>query len=317
MADRKGSASKIKMASVDDLFGIGQGIRQAQEHVRDVALSELRAFKDHPFRVLDDEKMQETVESVREYGVLNPLLVRPVQPDGYEIIAGHRRKRACEILGLEKVPCIIRELSDEESTILMVDSNIQRDELLYSEKAFAYRMKLEAIKRQGKRHDLTCGQIGHKLNGKKSIAVIAEEMGESQKQVQRYVRLTYLYKSLLDFVDEKRIPFNAGVELSYLQLREQEMLAETIKGYCVFPNLAQSAKMRELSREGKLDETGIKLILGEIKPQPSIIKLDRKKLSGLFPEDFSNKQIEEVIFVLIRNWRAEQESTTEKDAIGK
>ncbi len=306
MPDKKGSASKIKMPDVDALFGIGQADGDTWEHVKDVAISELRPFKDHPFRVLDDEKMQETVESIREYDVLNPVLVRPVQPHGYEIVAGHRRKRACEILGIEKIPCIIRELSDEEATIIMVDSNIQRNELIFSEKAFAYRMKLEAIKKQGKRGDLTCCQIDNKLKRKKSSDVIAEEMGESRKQIYRYIRLTYLLKPLLDMVDEKRIPFNAGGELSYLQPMEQEMLLKIMDRHSVFPNLAQSAKMRELSREGKLDETGMELVLGEAKPKPSAVKLHRKKLNDYFPKDYSSEQIEEVIYELLRKWSLEQ-----------
>ncbi len=305
MPDKEGSASKIRVRSVDELFALGQADSSAGERVKDVNISELHAFKNHPFRVLDDEKMQETVESIRVYGVLNPVIARPKQPDGYEIIAGHRRKRACEILGLDKIPCIIRELSDEEATIIMVDSNIQRDELLYSEKAFAYKMKLDAVKKQGKRRDLTCCQIDNKLKGKKSSGVIAEEMGESQKQIYRYIRLTYLLKPLLDMVDDKRIPFNAGGELSYLQPDEQEMLLRVIKAQSVFPNLAQSVKMRNLSRDGKLDETGMELVLTGTKPQQASIKLHRKKLNEYFPQDYSSEQIEEVIYGLLRKWSAE------------
>lgn len=302
MPDKKGSASKIKMPDVDALFGLGKADGDAREHVKDVEISELRPFKDHPFRVLDDGKMQETVESIREYGVLNPVLARPVQPHGYEIVAGHRRKRACEILGIEKIPCIIRELSDEEATIIMVDSNIQRDELLFSEKAFAYRMKTEAIKKQGRRRDLTSCQFDTKLKGKTAADVIAEEAGESRKQIYRYIRLTYLLKPLLDMVDDRRIPFNAGGELSYLQPLEQEMLLKIMERHSVFPNLAQSVKMRELSREGKLDETGMELVLGEVKPKLSAVKLQRKKLDDFFPKDYSSEQIEEVIFELLRKW---------------
>ncbi len=306
MPDKKGSASKIKMRSVDELFGIGgDGGSHAREHVKDIDISELYPFKGHPFRVLDDEKMQETVESIRGYGVLNPVIVRPKQPHGYEIVAGHRRKRACEILGLDKIPCIIRELSDEEATIIMVDSNIQRDELLPSEKAFAYKMKLDAVKKQGKRRDLTCCQFDNKLKGKKSSGVIAEEMGESQKQIYRYIRLTYLLKPLLDMVDDKRIPFNAGGELSYLQPGEQEMLLKAMEAHSVFPNLAQSAKMRKLSNEGRLDETGMELVLTGTKPQQASIKLRRKELNGYFPENYSSEQIEEVIYELLRKWSAE------------
>lgn len=305
MPDIKGSASKIKMPDVDALFAIGQADSSVGERVKNVNISELHAFKNHPFRVLDDEKMQETVESIRVYGVLNPVIARLKQPEGYEIIAGHRRKRACEILGIDKIPCIIRELSDEKATIIMVDSNIQRDELLYSEKAFAYKMKLDAVKKQGKRRDLTCCQIDNKLKGKKSSGVIAEEMGESQKQVYRYIRLTYLLKPLLDMVDDKRIPFNAGGELSYLQPDEQEMLLRVIKAQSVFPNLAQSVKMRDLSRDGKLDETGMELVLTGTKPQQASIKLHRKKLNEYFPQDYSSEQIEEVIYGLLRKWSAE------------
>lgn len=306
MPDKKGSASKINMRSVDELFGIGgKDGSHVREHVKDIDISELAPFKDHPFRVLDDEKMQETVESIRGYGVLNPAIVRPRQPYGYEIIAGHRRKRACEILGLDKMPCIIRELSDEEATIIMVDSNIQRDELLPSEKAFAYKMKLDAVKKQGKRRDLTCCQFDNKSKGKKSSDVIAEEMGESQKQIYRYIRLTYLLKPLLDMVDEKRIPFNAGGELSYLQPGEQEMLLKAIAANSVFPNLSQSVCLRKLSNEGRLDETGMEQVLTGTKPQQASIKLHRKKLNDYFPQDYSSEQIEELIYELLRKWSAE------------
>jgi ParB-like partition proteins len=306
MPDKKGSVSKIKMPDVDELFAIGQEDGSSEgEHVRDVGISELRPFKGHPFRVLDDGRMQETVDSIREFGVLNPVLARPVQPHGYEIIAGHRRKRACEILGIEKIPCIIRELSDEEATIAMVDSNIQRDELLPSEKAFAYKMKLDAVKKQGKRQDLTCCQIDNKLKGKKSSSMIAEEMGESQKQVYRYIRLTSLIKPLLDMVDEKRIPFIAGGELSYLQPEEQELLLKVMERHTVFPNLAQSVKIRQLGREGRLDETGMELVLNGVKTQRAAIKLHRKKLDDFFPHDYSSEQIEEVIYGLLQRWSAE------------
>lgn len=311
MPDIKGSASKIKMPDVDALFGIGKVSGEARGQVEDVEISKLRPFKNHPFRVIDDEKMQEMVESIREYGILNPVLARPTQPHGYEIIAGHRRKRACEILGLKKIPCMIREMSDEEATITMVDSNIQREKLLFSEKAFAYRMKLEAIKQQGKRNDLTCGQIGHRSGGAKSVAVIAEEMGESQKQVQRYIRLTYLEKPLLEYVDDKRIPFNAGVELSYLTDGLQKTLLDVISRVSIFPNLVQSAKMREMGRAGNLDADSMELILGDMKPRPSTVKLNRKKLDGYFPKGYSNEQIEEVILALLQKWSLEQETGTE------
>lgn len=308
MPDKKGSASKIKMSSVDDLFAIDPAEDDGSERVRDVEILELQSFKNHPFRVMDDEKMKETVESIQKYGVLNPILVRPVKPQVYEIVAGHRRKRACEILGIEKVPCIIRELTEEEATIIMVDSNIQREELLFSEKAFAYRMKLEAVKKQGKRNDLTCGQIGHRTAGKKSVGVIGEEMGESQKQVQRYIRLTYLVRQLLDCVDNKQIPFNAGVEISYLESNEQEMLVKVMEEKSVYPNLAQAVKMKQLSREGALDAAGIGHILEEARPAAAAVKLQRKKLDNFFPKNYTGEQIEEVIFELLRKWSSGQEN---------
>lgn len=307
MSDKKGSASKIKMASVDDLFAIDGAEDSGTERVTHVEISKLQPFKNHPFRVLDDDKMQETVESVQRYGVLNPILVRPVKPQIYEIVAGHRRKRACEILGIEKVPCIIRELSEEEATIIMVDSNIQREELLFSEKAFAYRMKLEAIKKQGKRNDLTCGQIGHRNIGKKSVGIIGEEMGESQKQVQRYIRLTYLVKELLDCVDNRKIPFNAGVEISYLEPGEQELLVKAMEEKLVYPNLAQAVKIKQMSREGKLDAAVIEVILGEARVAGASVKLQRKKLDHFFPKDYSSEQIEEVIFDLLQKWSFERD----------
>ena len=309
MPDKKGSASKIQMRSVDELFGIGgEGGSYAREHIKDIDISELSPFKGHPFRVLDDEKMQETVESIRGYGVLNPVIVRPKQPDGYEIIAGHRRKRACEILGFDKIPCIIRELSDEEATIIMVDSNIQRDELLPSEKAFAYKMKLDAVKKQGKRRDLTSCQLDKKLKGKVSSDMIAEEMGESQKQIYRYIRLTHLLRPLLDMVDDKRIPFSAGVELSHLMPDVQETLLKAMETHSVLPNLAQSVQMRQLAQEGRLDETGMELVLTGTKPQRASIKLHRKKLNDYFPENYPSEQIEKVIYELLSKWSAEHEA---------
>ena len=221
MAGRKSSASNIKMPDVNMLFGLEQDSDNSAEKVEEVDIGKLYSFNDHPFKVLDDEKMQETVESIREHGIICPLIVRPGKEDGYEIIAGHRRKRACELLGLETVPCFIRDLTDEEATITMVDSNIQREELLFSEKAFAYKMKLEAVRKQGQRTDLTSRQVVGKLEAADEIG---EKSGESGRQIQRFIRLTFLIKPLLDYVDEKRIPFNAGIELSYLETEEQEQL---------------------------------------------------------------------------------------------
>ena len=198
MAGRKSSASNIKMPDVNALFGLEDSNGKTEAKVVEIALDQLYSFGSHPFRVLDDEKMQETVESIREHGIISPLIVRPGKEGGYEIIAGHRRKRACELLGLKTVPCFIRNLTDEEATITMVDSNIQREELLYSEKAFAYKMKLDALNRQGRRADLTSDQVGQKSAGKTSREMLADNSNERPTQIQRYIRLTYLIKPMLE-----------------------------------------------------------------------------------------------------------------------
>ena len=303
MAGRKSSASNIKMPDVNMLFGLEQDSDNSAEKVEEVDIGKLYSFNDHPFKVLDDEKMQETVESIREHGIICPLIVRPGKEEGYEIIAGHRRKRACELLGLGTVPCFIRDISDEEATITMVDSNIQREELLFSEKAFAYKMKLEAVRKQGQRTDLTSRQVVGKLEAADEIG---EKSGESGRQIQRFIRLTFLIKPLLDYVDEKRIPFNAGIELSYLETEEQEQLYQTIVRLCVFPSLAQAKKLKELSREGKLDGNGIEIVLSDEKPVVQAVKLQRKKLNEYFPADYSAEQMEEVIYELLKRWSFEQ-----------
>ena len=297
MAGRKSSASNIKMTDVNALFGLEDSNGKTETKAVEIALDQLYSFDSHPFRVLDDEKMQETVESIREHGIISPLIVRPGKEGGYEIIAGHRRKRACELLGLKTVPCFIRNLTDEEATITMVDSNIQREELLYSEKAYAYKMKLDAIKKQGQRTDLTSRQSVEKLE---AADVVGENSGDSGRQIQRYIRLTYLIKTLLDYVDEKRITFGVGIELSYLEPAEQEQLYQIMQRLCVFPSLVQAKKLKELSREGKLDENGMEIILSDEKPAAPAVKLQRKKLNEYFPADYSAEQMEEVIYGLLK-----------------
>lgn len=305
MAGRKSSASNIKMPDVNMLFGLEQDSDNSAEKVEEVDIGKLYSFNDHPFKVLDDEKMQETVESIREHGVISPMIVRPGKGDNYEIIAGHRRKRACELLGIEKIPCFIRNLTDEEATITMVDSNIQREELLYSEKAYAYRMKLDAVDRVKGRPKKE-GQVVPNYQGKKSSEIAAEGSGESYKQVERYIRLTYLTKPLLDYVDEKRIAFGAAVELSYLEPEVQEQLYQVIVRLCVFPSLAQAKKLKEISKVRKLDETGIELILSDEKTPAPAVKLQRKRLNEYFPADYSAEQMEEVIYGLLKRWSFEQ-----------
>ena len=305
MAGRKSSASNIQMPDVNALFGLEGGNGKTDGKVVEIAIDQLHSFHSHPFRVLDDEKMQETVESVREHGIISPLLVRPGKESGYEIISGHRRKRACELLGLKTVPCFIRKMTDEEATVAMVDSNIQREELLYSEKAYAYKMKLDAIDRVKGRPKKE-GQVVPDYLGKKSTEVAAEGSGESYKQVERYIRLTFLIKSLLDYVDEKHIAFGAGVELSYLEPEVQEVLYWTMQRLCVFPNLAQARKLKELSRVRKLDGNGMEIILSDEKLAAPAVKLQRKKLNEYFPAGYSVEQMEEVIYDLLKKWRFEQ-----------
>jgi len=311
MADRKSSASNIRMPDINELFGLGQDSDSPAEKVEEVAIDKLYPFHSHPFKVLDDEKMQETVESIREHGVICPLIVRPGKEDGYEIIAGHRRRRACELLGLGTVPCFIRDLSDEEATITMVDSNIQREELLYSEKAYAYKMKLDAVDRVKGRPKKE-GQVVPDYHGKKSSEVAAEGSGESYKQIERYIRLTYLIKPMLVYVDEKRIAFGAGVELSYLKPEEQEQLYQTMMRLCVFPGLAQAKRLKELSREGKLERNGMEIVLSDEKQAAPAVKLQRKKLDEYFPSGYSAEQMEEVIYGLLKRWSFERGNRQEK-----
>ncbi len=306
MAGRKSSASNIQMPDVNALFGLEGNTGKTDGEIVEIAVDQLHPFNSHPFRVLDDEKMQETVESVREHGIISPLLVRPGKESGYEIISGHRRKRACELLGLKTAPCFIRKMTDEEATVVMVDSNIQREELLYSEKAYAYKMKLDVLNRQGRRADLTSDQVGQKSAGKTSRETLADNSNESSTQIQRYIRLTFLIKPLLDYVDEKRIAFGAGVELSYLEPEVQEILYQTMQRLCVFPSLAQARKLKELSRVRKLDGNGIEILLSDEKPAAPAVKLQRKKLNEYFPADYSAEQMEEVIYGLLKKWRFEQ-----------
>jgi len=235
------------------------------EVVTSIPLSELYPFPNHPFKVRDDDSMSETVESVMEYGILTPAIVRPRQAGGYEIVAGHRRKHACELAGLDTLPSIVREMDNDMATILMVDSNIQRENILPSEKAQAYKMKLEAIKRQGERRDRTCDQVGHKLNGKKSVEIIAEESGESKTQVQRYIRLNELSPQLQQMVDDKKIAMTPAVELSHLKPEEQQMVADAISKSQTAPSLSQAQQLKKLSQAGALDKEAMHSVMAEKK----------------------------------------------------
>ena len=246
---RKGA--NVTLSSYDEIFTTEEGRTESQqEHVQMIPLSELHPFEGHPFRVVDDEEMQKTVESVKQYGVLTPAIARPDPDGGYEIISGHRRLRASELAGLDKLPVIVREMDDDEAIIYMVDSNLQREHILPSERAFAYKMKMDAIKHQGQRADLTCAQDGHKLEGKKSRDIVAEEAGVSKNQVSRYIRLTELIPEIRDMVDEKKIAFNPAVELSYLKPEEQREFLDAMDYAQAAPSLSQAQRLKKLSQEG-------------------------------------------------------------------
>ena len=271
----KSSAKNIRLTSVDDLFSTEESRADEQrEKVQEIPLSELYPFPNHPFKVVDDERMLDTADSIREHGVLVPAIARPRADGGYELIAGHRRKRGCELAGLDTMPVIVRNLDDDASTIIMVDSNIQRESLLPSERAFAYKMKLEAIKRQGARTDLTSGQVVQK--SRLSVEIVANQAGENYKQVQRYIRLTELVPDLLDMVDTKKIAFNPAVELSYLKPEEQTALMEAMDSEQATPSLSQAQRLKRFSQEGTLSPDMMRAILSEEKKAD----MDRVTLTG-------------------------------------
>lgn len=312
----KGSAAKIQMTGFDDLFGAPAPIADG-EHIQEVALSDLHPFKNHPFHVVDDERMQETAESVAKYGVLVPGIVRPRPEGGYEIVAGHRRKRASELAGKDTMPVIVRELDDDESTIIMVDSNLQREKILPSEKAFAYKMKLDAMKRKAGRPGKENGApVGPHLENAKSRDVLAEQMGESREQIRRYIRLTQLIPEWLKLVDDGNFPLRPAVEISYLLSNEQNLLFEISEDSRSIPSLAQAQKLKEYSQRTGLDKHLIEDILLDETPVPAQITLKKKRLHQYFPQDYTQEQMEKVIFSLLEKWRAEQEGGVPIDENG-
>ena len=271
-------------------------------------LSELHDFPNHPFKVRDDEAMQETTESIRQYGVLVPAIVRPREDGGYEIIAGHRRRHGSELAGLSAMPCIVRQMDDDTATILMVDSNIQRENILPSERAQAYKMKLEAIKRQGTRHDLTSDQLGQKLSGKTSREVIAENSNDSPTQIQRYIRLTELSPELQQMVDEKKIALSPAYQLAALTPKEQGLLLETIDSEQATPSLSQAQRMKKLSQSGELNEdTMLSIMTEQKKPEKNDITLSGEKLRKYFPRSYTPFQIENTIFKLLDAWQKKRQ----------
>ena len=274
-------------------------------------LSELHDFPNHPFKVRDDEAMQETAESIRQYGVLVPAIVRPREDGGYEIIAGHRRRHGSELAGLSAMPCIVRQMDDDTATILMVDSNIQRENILPSERAQAYKMKLEAIRRKAGRPakeaenlpEENCDQVGHNFDGRRSVEIVADEAGESKSQVQRYIRLTELTPKLQQMVDEKKIGMTPAVEISYLKPEEQQMLLTAIDSEQATPSLSQAQRMKKLSRDGKLnDDTMLDIMMEQKKPEGYNVVLSADKLRKYFPRSYTPQKMEETILKLLDAW---------------
>ena len=308
----KSSAKNIKLASVDDLFSTEES-RAAEnlEKVMEIPLTELHAFKNHPFKVRDDEAMMETADSIRQYGVLVPAIARPNPNGGYELIAGHRRHRASELAEKETMPVIVRDLDDDAATIIMVDSNLQREELLPSERAFAYKMKLEAMKRQaGRPSKENVSQLGTQ---KRSDQILAEQVGQSRNQIQRYIRLTELIPPLLDKADEKEIALNPAYELSFLKPEEQQMLVETMEYELSTPSVSQAQRMKKLSQDGKLTEDVMLAIMSEEKKDD----LDKVTLTGdtlrkYFPKSYTPKKMHETIIKLLEQWQRRRQQQHER-----
>lgn len=278
------------------------------ERVQEIPLSELHPFKNHPFRVVDDEAMQRTVESVAQFGVLAPALARPRSEGGYELVAGHRRMRASELAGLETMPVIIRQMDDDTATIAMVDSNLQRETLLPSERAFAYKMKMEAMKHQGERTDLTSGQLGRKSDGKESRELIAEQTGESARQVQRFINLTNLVPELLDMVDRKEIAFNPAVELSFLKKEEQKGFLEAMDYGQSTPSLSQAQRIKKLSQAGMCTQEAMNTIMNEEKKSElDTVTLKNDVLRKYFPRSYTPKQMQDTIIRLLEQWQKKRQ----------
>lgn len=300
---KKDILDNIKLSSVDNLFTTQEErLEDQQEKVVQLPLDELYPFKDHPFKVKDDEKMLETVESVKQRGILTSIIVRAREGGGYEIISGHRRKRACELAGLSTIPAIIKQLTDEEAVIFMVDSNLQRETVLPSEKAFAYKMRLDAMKRQGQRTDLTSVQIDQKLKGRVSRELLAEQLNVSSPQVARYIRLTNLIPEILDMVDEKKMAFNPAVELSYLSHAFQAEVLDVMEAEQVTPSLSQAQRMKKYFMEETLNRDKIEVILQEEKAPEKIFTLRGDKFMKYFPKDTTPAEVEETLIKLLESW---------------
>ena len=297
---RKGA--NVTLSSYDEIFTTEEGRTESQqEHVQMIPLSELHPFEGHPFRVVDDEEMQKTVESVKQYGVLTPAIARPDPDGGYEIISGHRRLRASELAGLDKLPVIVREMDDDTAIIFMVDSNLQREHILPSERAFAYKMKMDALRHQGKRVDLTSSQVETKLRADEEIA---EQTGQSRAQVQRYIRLTELIPEIRDMVDEKKIAFNPAVELSYLKPEEQREFLDAMDYAQAAPSLSQAQRLKKLSQEGECKLDAMCEVMNEVKKDDmTTITIPHDVLRKYFPRSYTPQQMQDVIVKLLDQWQ--------------
>ena len=305
------SNANLALKGLDEMFSTEESRQeQKREQVQQIPIEELFPFKEHPFKVLDDEAMQRTVESVAQYGVLAPLIARPRPEGGYEIISGHRRQHAAELAGLDTLPVIVREMDDDAAVILMVDSNLQRENILPSERAFAYKMKLESLKNQGARSDLTSAQIGRKLE---AADIVGQEAGESRNQVRRFIRLTNLIPELLDLVDEKKISFNPAVELSYLDEAQQRDFLQAMDETQNAPSLSQAQRMKKLAQEEKFTYEAAFAIMGEAKKDELdkvVIKNDT--LKKYFPRSYTPRQMEDVIIKLLEQWQRRQQRQNER-----
>ena len=302
------SGANISLTSYDDIFTTEES-RQT-EQIQQIPIAELHPFKNHPFKVLDDEAMQRTVESVAQFGVLAPLVVRPREEGGYEIISGHRRQHAAELAGLKTLPVIVRNMDDDQAVIQMVDSNLQRESILPSERAFAYKMKLEAIKNQGARSDLTSSQVGMKLQ---SLDIVGKDAGDSRNQVHRYIRLTNLIPELLDLVDQKKISFNPAVELSYLTADEQRDFFEAMQDTQNAPSLSQAQRIKKLSQEGQCSYESIYDVMGEEKKADmDKVTIKNDVLRKYFPKSYTPRQMEETILKLLEQWQKKRQRSQER-----
>lgn len=303
----KNSGKNISLSSYDDIFSTEES--RSQEQVQRIRLHDLVPFKDHPFHVVDDDRMLETAESVKEYGVLVPIIVRSLEDGTYEIVSGHRRKRACELAGIDDIPCIIRNLDRDMATIIMVDSNLHRENILPSERAKAYQMKLEALRHQGKRQERTSDQVGQKW----AIEQVADTAGESKTQVQRFIRLNSLEQPLRDKVDNGELAFTPAVELSYLKPEEQGWLHAALEQTQQTPSLSQAQRMKKESKEGTLSEQGVLDIMSEEKkPLYNSVTLSHDTLKKYFPKTFTTKQMEKVIIKLLDNWLKHRQMAKDK-----